>query len=155
MKKNDYNIIAVMRDNARKSIPLLSRELGIPASTVYEKIKKQYKGLFKKYITLVNFQKLGYHTIINFAISCTENTREELTNYLIENSRINTLHRLNFGWDILAEGIFRNFAEAEDFKMLIKKRFKPIKLECFNVVEELKKEEFLTRLEHFGGNKNG
>ena len=149
MKEVDYKIIAHLRRAARKPIPLISKDVGIPSSTIYEKIKRQYKGVFKKHITLVNFQDLGYHTIMHFAINCKEGYGLELGKYLLEHPRINTLHRISFGWDYLAEGIFRNLAEAEDFKALIKEKFNPKIIECFNVIEELKKEEFLSKPEHF------
>jgi len=149
MKSIDHEIISHLRMDARKPIPVISKEVGAPSSTIYEKIKRQYKGLFKRHVTLVNFQNLGYHTIVHFAISCKEGDRLELKRYLLDEPRINTLHRVNFGWDYLAEGIFKNFAEAEDFKTLLRGKFSPKTLECFNVVEELKKEQFLTKPEHF------
>ena len=149
MKQVDHRIIAQFRRDSRKPVPLISKEEGVPPSTIYEKIKRQYKGFFKAHISLVDFHAFGFHTIVHFAISCRETDKQELRRFLQEAPRINTLRRVNYGWDFLAEGIFRNLAEAEDFKSLIKGRFNPKMLECFNEVEELKKESFLTKPEHF------
>jgi len=149
MKPVDHRIIAQLRKNARKPIPKISKEEAVPPSTIYEKLKRQYKGLFKGYITLMNFQNLGYNTIMHFAISCNETNKADVKKYLLEHPRINTLYRLSFDWDYLAEGIFKNLEEAEDFKTITLDRFNPIKLECFNMVAELKKEEFLSKPEHF------
>ncbi len=149
MKPIDYKILSHLRKNAIKPIPRIAKETGVPPSTIYEKIKRQYTEIIKKHITLLDFHALNFHTIVHFAISCNDGEKLEIKNYLLAHPRINSLHRINFGWDYLAEGVFRNFAEAEDFKTLIKKRFSPRMLECFNVVEELKKEEFLSQPEHF------
>jgi DNA-binding Lrp family transcriptional regulator len=148
MKPIDYELIAHIRSDARMPIPAIAKATGIPSSTIYEKMKRQFKGVFKKHIALLNFNELGYHSVVHFAISCRESDRQELKSFLMEHPRINSLHRVNFGWDFLAEGIFKDLGEAEDFKTLLRGRFSPRQMECFSVVEELKKESFLTSAKH-------
>jgi DNA-binding Lrp family transcriptional regulator len=148
VKPIDYEIIAHIRNDTRRPIPAIAKATGVPPSTIYEKMRRQYKDVFKKHIALLNFHELGYHSVVHFAISCRENDRQELRSFLMEHPRINSLHRVNFGWDFLAEGIFKDLGEAEDFKTLLKARFCPRQLECFSVVEELKKESFLTSAKH-------
>ncbi|MBW2988117.1 hypothetical protein DRJ48_02240 [Candidatus Woesearchaeota archaeon] len=148
LKGVDYEIIAHLRKDARKPVPLISKDVGIPCSTIYEKIKRQYRGIFKRHTTLLNFHELGYHSTVHFAISCKNGTREELRRFLMEHPNINTLHRVNFGWDFVAEAVFHNLGEAEDFKQLLVERFNPTHIESFNVVEELKRESFLTHPSH-------
>ena len=148
MKAIDFEILAHIRRDAGKPVPKISKETGIPNSTIYEKINRQFRHIVKRRAALVDFSKLGFHSIVMFAISCREGTREEVRQFLIEHPRINTLHRINFGWDFLAEGIFRNLGEAEDFKAHLKEAFSPSAIEGFSVVEELKREQFLTSAEH-------
>jgi DNA-binding Lrp family transcriptional regulator len=148
MKEIDYKILAHIRNDAGKPVPKISKETGIPNSTIYEKVNRQFKKLVKRRTALLDFSNLGFHSIVHFALRCREGNKDEVRKFLIEHPRINSLHRVNFGWDFLAEGIFRNIGEAEDFRLEIEQKFSPYAMERFSVVEELKREQFLTDSKH-------
>ncbi len=151
MKPADAKILSFLRRDARTRVPSIASTLSIPQSTVYEKLKKKLSRYIKKHVAILEFHKLGYHALVYITISCQYNHKKELQRYLTKHPNVNTLHKLNFGWDFIAECIFKDYAMVEDFKQELSQRFNTMQIETFNVVEELKKEAFLTEPEHIIG----
>lgn len=147
--KKDVIIISHLRNDARKKISKISEQINIPITTVYDKVRAHEKRFVKKYVTLLDFSKLGFMSSAHLALKIEKNSRDALQKYLLEMPNINTLYRINFGCDFLAEGIFRNSAELQDFTELIEEKFHANEIHVFNTIEELKKEEFLSKKEHF------
>jgi len=143
MPKIDREIISHLRQNARISLSKLSAKLNIPVSTIYDKVKQHEKTFIKKHTTLLEFSKLGLHTQTHIAIKAKKDSRNTLQEYLRKHGNVNSLYRINYGFDFLAECVFRNIAEAEDFVERIEAEFGIEEVHKFNVIDELKKEEFL------------
>lgn len=148
--KKDAEIISHLRNNAREKVTMMSKKTGIPATTIYDKIRVHEKKFIKKNVALLNFSRLGLNAKSHLALSVERESKEALQKFLIENPHVNSLCKINFGYDFLAEIVFKNIAEVEKFVEDLESSYKMIKVHTFNVTEELKKEEFLTRPEHFG-----
>jgi DNA-binding Lrp family transcriptional regulator len=121
----------------------------VPVTTIYDRLRTNEKRFVKKHTTLLDFTQLGFLAKAHIAIKVEKDSREELRQFLLEKPNINSLYRTNFHSDFLAEAIFRNTAELQNFKEEIERRFKPIDISLFHVIDELKKENFLTKPEHF------
>ena len=144
--KKDLKIISHLRNNARKKITHISKEMQIPVTTIYDRLRiHEHRGVIKKHVALLDFKKLGYETKVNFAVKAKKDSREELQEFLMQNKNVNSLSRINYGFDFLFEGIFKNFSESENFIDEIEKKFGFEEIRKFHVVEELMKEEFLTK----------
>ena len=149
INEKDIKILCHLRTNARKKITEIAGETGICATTIYDRVRGHEKKLFRKYVALLDFSKLGFYSTTNFAIRCSERDRERLAKFLMEHPSINSLHRVNSGYDFLAEGVFRDIKESTKFAELLKKDYQIEAMHLFNVIEELKKEELLSKPEHF------
>lgn len=56
----DNQIILSLQEDARLSNSALAEQLGLPSSTVHDRIKKlERKGIIKKYVAVVDAEKLG------------------------------------------------------------------------------------------------
>jgi DNA-binding Lrp family transcriptional regulator len=148
ISNKDAEILSHFRNNARKKITFISRDLNIPATTIYDKLRVHEKKYVKKHSTLLDFPKLGLHTKAHISIKTDKNSKEALQNYLMQQPNINSLSRLGFGSDFMAEVVFRNIGELESFSNALESNYNIEQLQIFNVVEELKKEDFLTKIEH-------
>ncbi len=146
--KKDVEIIPHLRNNARKRITHISKQTQIPVTTIYDRVKGHEKKIFKKHVSLLDFSKLGLSSA-HLAIKVEKDSRENLQKFLLEKANINSLYRTNFSSDFLAECVFKNSAEIQNFVEEIEEKFKIQEIKIFNVIEELKKEEFLTKKEHF------
>ena len=147
--KKDAQIISHLRNNARKKITHISKELKIPVTTVYDKVRAHEKKFVKKHVTLLDFSKLGLNAKASVAIKVERNSKEELQKFLMGHPNVNSLSKINFGSDFLAEVVFKNIADVENFVESLERNYSISQIQIFSIIEELKKEEFLTKPEHF------
>ena len=141
LTKKDMQIITALRNNARESLTKISRKTGIPVSTIFDKIKDT--PLITKNTCLLDFSQLGFNTRAKVTIKVERETREELRNYLTKSANVNSLYKINSGYDFLAELVFRDIKELEEFMELIRDRFKIIEDNVLYLLEDIKREEFM------------
>jgi len=141
VSEKDLSIIRFLRKDARITLADISRKTGIPISTVFDKLGKFEDNLIDRHVSLLNFPKLGYALKVNYIIKCKD--KEKLKEFLCINKSINNLYRINNGSDFFAEAIFKDMNEMEEFSEKLDE-FGIEKKDRFHVIEELKKESFLT-----------
>lgn len=129
-----------LRKNSRKSLTRISREEGIPVSTLFETLKRLEQKAVKRHVSLIDFSKLGYGFKVNFAIG--SKNKKDLKDFLINSGYVNSLYSLISGHDFYAECIFPSLKKLTEFKEDIDQFFITSIEENF-IVEEIKKEDFI------------
>ena len=71
--------------------------------------------------------------------------RDELKDYLKRHNHINSLYRINNGYDFMFEAIFRNMKDLEDFIMSLEEQYKILNKHIYYVIDNIKQEDFLSR----------
>ena len=140
--KKDMQIITSLRKNARESLTKISKKTGIPVSTIFDKIKQN--EFIVRSTCLLDFNSIGFNTRAKVTIKVERETREELRNYLTKSPNVNSLYKINSGYDFLAELVFRDIKELEEFMEMIRDRFKIIEDNVLYLLEDIKREEFMT-----------
>ena len=146
LTKKELLILTKLRENSRKSLASISRETGIPISTVFEKVNDLGEEIISKYSPLLDFSKIGFGLKVNFLLKSVKK-KDELKKFLIENKNVNSVLRINREFDFFVECFFSSMKEIEEFKESIK-NFKIQDKREFFIIEEIKKEEFFTKPEH-------
>ena len=146
--KDELAVLSCLRQNSRQALKDLSRKTRIPISTIYEKIKKNSNNLVKKYTTLIDFNKLGYTTRANIAIRVDPKDKDALSEHLQKSFNVNSLYRINNGYDYLVEVVFRHIKEMEDFLEHMDANYKIKEKKVFYIIDEIEKEAFMTAPEH-------
>ena len=144
LKEKDIEIIKHLRKNARVSLADISRETGTPISTVFDKLNRFENTVINKHATLLNFPALGYALKVNFLVKCKD--RDKVKDFLTNHKNVNTLYRVNNGSDFFIEAIFKDMNEMEEFSEALED-LGLYKSEKYHVIEELKKEDFMTNKE--------
>lgn len=147
ISKKELLIISCLRDNARSKLTRLSKLTKIPVSTIFDRMKAE-SNIIKKYTTLIDFQKLGFSTIAKIALKVKKEDREKLKNYLLKHKSINSLYRINNGFDFLIEGIFRDLKELEEFLESVEEKVKLKTKQVYYIIDDLKRESFLSQPEY-------
>ena len=142
MKKTDIKIITKLRTNGRTSLTELSRNTKLPISTIHERLKKHKQTGLLKPIVLLDFEKVGFATRAHILLSATE--KEKLFAHLRVSPNVNNLFRVNNGWNIIMECIFKDMHSLEDFVEELENNFNIQKKEVHYVLKELKREGFFT-----------
>ena len=126
----------------------MSRKTYIPVTTLHKKLKGFEGEVIKKYVALLDFTRLGFNTRANIVIKVKKELRDQLRDFLIDNKAINSLYRINNGFDFLIEVVFKEIKDVEFFVEQLENNFKIEKKEIYYIIEELRKEEFLGRYEY-------
>ncbi|MFO8016503.1 MAG: Lrp/AsnC family transcriptional regulator [Candidatus Woesearchaeota archaeon] len=135
-------LISHLRQNARKNLTAISRSTGIPVSTLFEKIKQLERGVIKKHTALLDFSRLGFDVRVNFALKAGKQARDRVKEFLMKDARVNSVYRVNNGYDFFVECIFRSMKEASDFSEKLEE-LKVKEVKEYYILDELKKEEFM------------
>ncbi|MBD3313724.1 hypothetical protein GF345_04745 [Candidatus Woesearchaeota archaeon] len=135
-------LLAHLRKNARKNLTNISRETGMPVSTIFDKIRKYEGYLIMKHTALLDFSKLGYEVKVHIVLKVPRDNRDALREHLLKDININSVFRINNGYDFMVEAYFRNIKEVHDFVEGLEK-FKVKSPSEFYVLEEIKKEAFM------------
>lgn len=144
MNKKDMIVLAALRQNARTSLTKMSRATKIPVSTIYDKLKQYERDVIKKHTAILDFAKLGYNTRANILIKVEREQREEVQDYLKNCKNVNSVYKINNGFDYLIELIFVHIKDLEDFMESISSKFKILNQETYYVIDDVKKEEFMS-----------
>jgi DNA-binding Lrp family transcriptional regulator len=143
INKKDLLIVSNLRMNARETLTNMSKRTNIPISTIYDKLKFHEGNLIKRHTCLLDFNKLGYPTRANVLLRVDRSTRDELREYLLNHSNINSFSKVNNNYDFMAEIVFREIKELEEFLEKLDSRFKVKSRQVFYIIEDIKREEFM------------
>jgi DNA-binding Lrp family transcriptional regulator len=145
--RKDVLLMTYFRRNARENLTTISRHTKIPVSTIFDKLREYERELIHKHTTLINFKKLGFDIKINMLFKISKESREEFRDFLMTNENINSVLRINNGYDYMIEAIFRDMADLQRFTELLEKYKIELRQEVF-ILEDLKREGFLSDETH-------
>ena len=69
--------------------------------------------------------------------------------FLSNEPSVNSVYQINFGTHLLIEGIFRTTFALDDFVDDVKKKYGSTSVTLHYITQELKREMFLSKKEHF------
>ena len=150
MNQKDMKILSYLRKDARIPLTKMSKYTSIPVSTIFDKIRSYESNLIIRHTTLIDFQKLGYSTRANISLKVDRDDREAIKNHLVKNQFVNSVYKINNGFDFMIEGIFHDNKDMEDFIELLEEKFKIIDHKSFFIIEDLKRESFMSEPEFIG-----
>ena len=144
MKQVDLRILQHLRLNSRASLTGISRRTGIPVSTIFDRIKTYEQQLVHRFTALVDFSRLGYSVRANVMLKVAPQERDNVKSYLLSHERVNTIMRINNGFDYAAECFFFSIKEAEEFMEELEMKFKVMDKQVFHIIDDIAREKMLT-----------
>ena len=143
MKDKELRIISLLRQDARMQLTEMSKLTHMPVSTIYEALKASRGNLIKKITCIVDFKELCFNARANILLSVRHDQRDKLVESLMNSANVNSLYRVNNGYDLLVEGVFRHVAELEFFLDRLEERFHIKDKQVFYIIEDIKREAFM------------
>lgn len=143
LDKKELVIMSMLRQNSRETLTKMSRLSQIPVSTIYDKIKMHENGIILRHTCILDFAKLGFNTRANICLKVNKENRDELRDYLLKNQNINSVYKINNGFDYLIEAVFKHIKELEDFLELLDEKFKLKGRQVFYIIDDIKRESFM------------
>ena len=119
MDKKDTEIMKCLTENSREKIADISRELGIPRITVYERIKGLVdKGVIKKFTIVPDYTAIGL-PVVAFIFVSFRNTgklsQRELAKTISSFQEVDEIYIIAGQWDILVKIRARDTEEVGSF----------------------------------------
>jgi len=143
--EKDLLLLSYLRQNSRITLKELSKKTGIPVSTIFDRIITHSKNkLITKHSLIFDFQKIGYTARATILLRIEKEDKEEIATYLTKHTNVNTLYKVNNGYDFIAECIFKNIQELEQFTEQLETKFTIKAKETHYVIHDLKREGFLS-----------
>ncbi len=153
INKKDLAILSHLRQDARETLTRMSRKTTIPVSTIYDRIKAQESSTIRGYTALLDFSKLGFNARCKIIVKVNREKREDVEKFLLSHQSINTLYKINNGFDFLMECIFRDIKESEEFLEALDMKFGVKTKQVYYIMDDIKREAFLADpvlVENFG-----
>ena len=144
LSPHELKLIAELRQNARKNLTLISRNIRMPVSTIFDKLKKYENTLITKHCSLIDFSKLGYGTKATIILKVKREQRDDVREYLMNHFNINSLYRVNNGYDFMVEAVFRDIKDMEEFLEALEDTHTIKKKEVYYIINEIKREAFMS-----------
>lgn len=143
VEKKYLGVVIALRQNARMPLTALSKRTGLPVSTLFERVHNPASLGIRRMSALLDFGLLGYHCVATMLLKAGAGRREELQEHLRKSEEVNSLFRVNNGFDFMAECVFRDLQGLEGFCENLENKYGVKNKEVHFVVEELKREGFL------------
>ena len=104
--------------------------------------------MIKKYTSIIDFSKLGYNVRATILIKVNKDFKDKIKEHLNFNRSLNSVYKINNGYDFMLEGIFREIKDVEFFLENLENNFGITDKYVYYIVDELKREDFLSSPEY-------
>ncbi|MEM0123829.1 MAG: Lrp/AsnC family transcriptional regulator [Conexivisphaerales archaeon] len=112
----DYKIIDSLTINSKKPLRQLAKELGIPFSTLYSKIKRlENMQIITKYVALCDYSKLGYTLTAITEITVSKGKLVEIEEKVAAMGNVISVYDVTGESDIIIITKFRTPEELSSF----------------------------------------
>ena len=109
LDKKDIEILRIVQRNSKITTREIARQLSIPVTTVFTRIKKlEQKGIIKEYRAILNEKKLGKGTTAFILASFSYRTQNkellsqrELAREIAKFPEVQEVHIITGDWDLL------------------------------------------------------
>lgn len=149
LNNNQKKLICELRKDARKKLTDIAKDSNIPVSTLFDLIKDLEKNDIIKHKTIVKFEKIGFPLQVILALKSEKENRNSLREYLKSQKCINNIFQTATNYDFVADCLFRNYKEFQNFSEDLEKNNKLSAKEYYHVTDVIQKEKFLEDIEHF------
>ena len=79
----DRKIIKLLQEDAKQNTKEIAKKIGLTVSPTYERIKKlEESGVIKKYIAIIDRDKIGQKIMVYCQISLMKHSRELIDNFI-------------------------------------------------------------------------
>ncbi|MBT6773882.1 Lrp/AsnC family transcriptional regulator [Candidatus Woesearchaeota archaeon] len=143
MNSKKIQLILELRNNSREKLTSISKRTNIPISTLFDLLKELNEDVIKKSTIILDYSKLGFHTKALVFLKVNRENKEKLKHHLNINPCINSLHKVNHGWNFIIETVHRNIKELDDFLEKLEDNYNIEDKQIHYLIDEVKREGFI------------
>lgn len=114
-KEKELLLLSHLRSNARESLTRISKKTRIPISTIFDKIRTYEEDIIQKHTSLLDFRKLGFDVKAHVLFRINREHRDDFGRFLLQHPCVNSVFRVNNGFDFIVEVITKTLTELDTF----------------------------------------
>lgn len=133
-------LLSHLRENSREKLTTISKKTNIPISTLFDQLKILQEEIITRNTVLIDFSKLGYHTRAQVILKASPEQKEKLKQHLLLHPQVNTVYKVNSGYDFIIETVHKNIKELDHFLEQLHLQFKVEERQIHYLIDELKRE---------------
>lgn len=140
--QKDLLIMSHLRRDSRLPLTEISKKTRIPVSTIFDRLKSN--ELIAKNTCLLNFSKIGYNIRANITLKVDRADKDAIKEFLLKHHSVNSLYKINSGFDFMLEGVFRELKDLDLFVEDLERRFRIQDKNSHFIIDDLKREAFMS-----------
>lgn len=145
LKDTDIALISYLRNGSRMKITDISRILNVPVTTLYDRLATLEEETNMHHTALIDFQRLGYKRVAHLIFKVDPEKRDGFEEHIKQHNSLNSLYRINHGFDFLAHMVFRDANEMKEFIEGSEARFGVKEWQVFETIDEIRRENFMAK----------
>ncbi len=143
--KEDLRLLTLLRNDARETLTNLSKKTKIPVSTLHDKLRfARHRGVIQKFTVIPNYDAIGYNTRATLLVKTPRENKNKIREFLTLHPNVNSLFKINNGFDLLIQGVFLNMHELENFLEVLETEYRAKDVQVFYILENIVEEVFLS-----------
>ena len=144
LNKKQLYLLMQLRKDGRQPLTEISKKINMPVSTIFDRLKQNKQEMIKRFTCLLDFSKVGFNCRAQIVLRVKKDCREEVQKHLLTHPNVNSVYKINNGYDFLLETIFRDLKDVEEFMEKMDEKFKIAEKKVYYIIEDLAREQFLT-----------
>jgi DNA-binding Lrp family transcriptional regulator len=133
-----------LRRDGRQPLTEISRKIGMPVSTIFDRVRANHNDIVQRFTCLLDFGRIGFNCRAHMVFRTRKEERAEMQGYLLKHQNVNSVYKINNGYDFLVETVFRELKEVDEFIENVDERFKVQEKKVYYIIEDLAREVFMT-----------
>lgn len=142
--KKQIDLLLQLRKDGRQPLTEISRKINMPVSTIFDRLKQNRNNMIKRFTCLLDFSKVGFNCRAHMVFRIRKDQRQEMQQHLLKHPNVNSVYKINNGYDFLVETVFKDLKEADEFAEKVDERFKVHEKNVYYIIEDLAREAFMT-----------
>ena len=142
--KKQIDLLMQLRKDGRQSLTDMSRKINMPVSTIFDQVRARKEDVIKRFTSLLDFSMIGFNCRAQMVFRIRKEDRAEMQKHFLTHPNINSVYKINNGYDFLVEAVFRQLKEVDEFMEKVEEKFKVLEKKAYYIIEDIAREVFLT-----------
>ena len=111
----DYQILQILKQDARASNAAIARQVRIPERTVHHRVRRLLEGGYIRMVALVNPKIFGYSLAVDIVCEIDLDQMQQATQALVQMPEVSYVAISTGDQDISLQALFKDVDEMQDF----------------------------------------
>ena len=114
--KTDVEILRVLEKNARLSLRKIAKKVGVSVATVMHRVNKlENEGIIRKYIALLDYDKLGYELEAVISVDVAKGKLFEVEKKIATDPSVHAVYDITGHFDVVVVARFKTRKSLDTF----------------------------------------